>query len=125
MGAESKIGEVMKRIEKPDKETQRGGGPYYPNWFDPWFDEHIEPLNKLIDKDIAVTGFMEHRGNWVWSEEPSEADTHKAYLIGIEPIEADSAEKVLRDLIDGEVACNVDSNLVDRAKAILKAGQDE
>jgi len=93
----------MKRIEKPDftdfivcnaRMTDMVGS------LGSWFDEHIEPLNKLIDKDIAVTGFMEHRGNWVWSEEPSEADTHKAYLIGIEPIEKDSAEKVLRDLLD-------------------------
>ena len=72
-----------------------------------WFDKHVAPLNQLIEegrkchwKDEPVTSYKCIH----WFKEP--AHTHSAFLLGITPIEKESAEDVLRDWIswmDGQV----------------------
>lgn len=50
---------------------------------------------------------------------PSEYQTHQALLINIEPIEQDSAEKVLREFIETWPDDCGDHGLIKRAKALL------
>lgn len=45
--------------------------------------------------------------------------THQALLINIEPIEQDSAEKILRDWVDECKKYQVSSELIERAKKLL------
>lgn len=69
--------------------------------FDRWFDEQIEPINKLFEDAVEVRKF-EHslwsthaQSNWFSDENKC---SHKALLIDIQPIKKETAEDVLRDM---------------------------
>lgn len=62
-----------------------------------WFDENVEPVNKMFDEAVEVyCQKVEPLGDFIKAEsckKASEFHSHKAYLIGIEPIKKESAEE--------------------------------
>jgi len=62
---------------------------------DQWFDAYVEPINKALREGVVVYFGYDNNGDIDWST----PDTHTATLINIQPIEQDSAEKVLTDFI--------------------------
>jgi len=66
-----------------------------------WFDEHVEPINKMLSEGEMIYGYMNHGVFWKRPEEPSQRETtHTALLINIQPIKKETAEDVLRDYFD-------------------------
>lgn len=59
---------------------------------DGWFDENCKPINELLEGAVEVVGSSDHGHvpfDWSMSDKHhyfSTQDSHKAYLIGIEPI---------------------------------------
>lgn len=108
---------VIKKIERP--------GPFEvcnQESFTQWFDTHIEPINQMIEDAVEVVGSKEW-GDWTsqsLGNVSNEYRTHKALLINIEPIKKETAEDVLRDLI--EYAKNNVSvrELTERARKVLE-----
>lgn len=90
--------------------------------FDNWFEEHVEPVNKILENSAEVYGSICGKADrWSMFEKPHKKSphTHKALLINIEPIKKDAAEDVLRDLLASEeIFMSVD--LYERAKAVLE-----
>jgi len=85
---------------------------------DQWFDAYVEPINKALREGVVVYFGYDNNGDIDWST----PDTHTATLINIQPIEQDSAEKVLRDILkDEETNHRVDlnSDIRERAKKLL------
>lgn len=65
-----------------------------------WFDETIEPLNKLLDGAVEVSG--QTHGEWGYFSEQVEDNTiatHKALLINIEPIKKETREEKLEAIL--------------------------
>lgn len=85
----------------------------------------------LLERAIEVTGGDYSGNGWAMFEKkphltPARGHTHRALLIGVEPIEKDSAEKVLKDLINWldipEMLSKNTRQLIDRAKRVLGEG---
>lgn len=62
--------------------------------FDSWWKEHIEPLGP----GIKTRGYIV-KGCHIFDQSGTLYDSHRAILIGIEPIKKQSAEDLLKDLI--------------------------
>jgi hypothetical protein len=126
------------RIERPDwNDFIMGTVPFDSrqlDGLDKWFDQNVEPVNRMLESGVEVYGDKDNtQGTWVMSEEDGdvnacESDTHKALLINITPIVKDTAESLLRDLINTWDAAEFDEaidtlcinrKLYDRAKALL------
>ncbi len=103
--------------------------------FDRWFNEHVEPINRMLSEGIEVWSddWGDFKGEHMWSDKEDSCvalnmNTHKALLINIQPLKKETAEDVLRDLVsyceeDGipETAkCDPTFKLYNRAKAILE-----
>lgn len=86
----------MKQIERPDWLKMWAQPPQFQNTYNEWFDEHVEPVNKLLSEAVEVFGYDTESSIW---QKPDYHDlhqvTHKAYLIGIEPIKEETAEELL------------------------------
>ena len=101
--------------------------------FDHWFDKVIKPHNKLIESAVSVYARVpsgEQPCVWVESHKRDDIpDTHRAYLINIQPIKKETAEDVLRELTAFHAHCiymNTDNEiihkaLIKRAKAVLES----
>jgi len=91
--------------------------------FDQWFDQHVSPINRLLEAGIEVyTNSYEGRANeWLgkaWVDDP----THKALLINIEPIKQETADDVLRDWLEYSSSRTIrheEKDIRERAKAAL------
>ena len=98
---------MLKRIEMPPLVF---GSLNAGNEFITWFDENIEPLNKLIEGAKEVTSLVGYNcglgfdsDEILWTELPYDPNRdddphheyHKAYLVGIEPIKQESCADVL------------------------------
>lgn len=59
--------------------------------FNKWYAENIESL----DEGVQVTGIP----GYDWSANPNSQDTHKALLIGIQPIKEPNAEQLLEEIV--------------------------
>lgn len=85
---------MIKNIERPEwidlpYVSPKGDDGHEFDWLDAWFNEHIEPINKALDEAVKVTGIKTSEG-WGFTEtEHRKGHTHKALLIGIEPIVSD------------------------------------
>ena len=104
-----------------------------------WFYEHVEPMNKLIEDARVVYGRQKSSSPNLnegekWTFKKFQSDTHRAYLIDVQPIKQESAEDVLRDIIskwdDSEAGDHTDMVCIgrdsyDRAKAALDRSSDE
>jgi len=102
----------MKKIKRPDwkyifRYYKHELTEYAISELNIWFDQNIEPLNEIIENAIHVKG--EYRKDRAFSDENGWAfdqsfattrTTHKALLINIRPIKKETAEDVLRDIID-------------------------
>lgn len=113
----------MKPIKKPDWNIILGGlWPYGYKTLDQWFQENVEPVNKLIKGAVRVAS----ANGKDWNDEPAMNLTHQAWLIGVEEIETESAEDVLRDLVEnyplGDVfrSAREFENLKERVKRALE-----
>lgn len=58
-----------------------------------------DDLLAVIEAAPVVYGAKLPNGCWQWDEQPSEADTHVAVILGPQPIVRDSPEAVVRDLL--------------------------
>jgi hypothetical protein len=88
--------------------------------FGEWFNTHIEPINKALDKAVEVYGWGRDDGA-NWSKDSLRSESHKALLINIEPIKQESFAAVLE-----EIACyGVTVDRTERAKAALSREECE
>lgn len=63
-----------------------------------WFDEHVEPLNKMLAEGVELYG-SETRPLDGWNQKSYESSTHKALLINSEPIKEKSREEKMTKLL--------------------------
>ena len=90
--------------------------------FNFWFQREVEPHNKLIREALRVTGSV--RGTLVtqaFGQVLATHDTHRAYLIGMEPI-AKSPRQMISEIVD---LCEGDNELAQFAIDAFKAIPDE
>jgi len=114
---------MIKKIEKPNWE-ELFKTPLISKIIDAldnWFFEFVVPNNREVENAVEVRGTR--TGNYAqWSEENPLVDrgfTHKALLINIEIIKKETAEDVLRDILEnGLLTPNGRTEM--RAKAILE-----
>lgn len=94
---------MIKPIERPDRNfSDRQYDAECARQFDAWFQEYVKPLNKAIREGVEV--FADNNTNrWYPETDSSCSDTHKALLINIQPIRKETAEDVLRDILETTV----------------------
>ena len=105
------------RIERPD--WGRMGSPFLTkSTMNRWFEEKVEPINKMLSEGTKVEGYFTDSGYWIYD---ISKPTHKALLINIEPIKKDTAEDVLRDFVEAWEGRSgfTGKELSQRAKAVL------
>lgn len=102
--------------------------------FTKWFDENIEPINRALDEAVKVYAHKafetDEEGNvYYWGKDPSVGDKYKALLINIEPIKKETAEDVLRDIVEDNYLNKrhdeIYKDLKKRAKAVLERESGE
>lgn len=95
----------MKKIERPNMDII-GWTNTATRWdkFQEWFDEHVEPINKMLAEGVAMQARLGNHGDdpmgsenkiWYCSTNSTYMDTHKALLINIQPIKKETT----RDLV--------------------------
>lgn len=85
-----------------------------------WFNDKVEPINKMLSEGVEVfvpKDFKDPDGGF-WGKNKQSFDTHKALLINIQPIKKETAEDVLRDILENEVLTPGGAT-ERRAKAVL------
>ena len=114
------------KIERPDWAPNNGLDSKLINDFNDWFDQHVDPVNKLMREGSWAYGNYGHRDWYVG--EPKKEHTHKSFMLLPQLIAKETAEDVLRDYIKlygptcGDRSKNIDPecfDLYDRAKAVL------
>ena len=119
---------MLKKIERPfGKELdvyKYGTSAEVWKAFNQWFQDNIEPLNKLIEDAVEVYNDENHQNEWTEDESLlCKPAAHKAYLIGITPL-----KPALFTVVDGEVTIHKPGTYemsyimeeFDRAKAALE-----
>jgi len=118
------------KIERPDwvelfTKARAGGGNSMHPYMD-WFDEHVEPINSIL-ADATEVYLRNNSIPAEWHNVKSEGNqSHKAFLIGTEPIVKETAEDVLRDIVNdcSEHAAGFTATIriedIERAKAVLE-----
>ena len=86
-----------------------------------WFDEFVEPINKMLSEAVQVYGYIEdgkpkYYSSYTWGDSIKES---KALLINIQPIKKETAEDVLREISKMEEGQYVYPSLLKRVKAVL------
>ena len=106
---------------------------------DQWFDEHVEPINKMLDEASVVYSYRNDSKEGCWFtdfEQKKDRYKSKALLINIEPIKQRTREESLTDCIEelismienwSEISEQRTEDVVRDAKALIKAleGSDE
>lgn len=89
------------RIEEPDwKSFWNAGLVRFTAEARQWFFHNVEPLNKMFEEGVEVTGeYCDLSERNYWNTIKKMDDTHKAILLNIQPIKAETAEDVLRSLL--------------------------
>lgn len=114
----------MKIIERPDWKENLSLTPKELNFLMSWFDKNLQGKVVVDLKDaVEVKGFLDDDGEWHLGTEKEESvlDTHTGLVVNIKPIKKETAEDVLRDLLN-KAESNEEYFLVDyldRAKAVL------
>lgn len=118
----------MEKIEKPDWfeiiRSKFNNVSSLRDELDKWFQEKVEPINKLLEGAVEVYGWGEPDCCYGWSYKNITAKntsmSHKAYLIGIEPIKKETAKDILKELIklDGIMRADV-GDIINKAKKLL------
>lgn len=85
--------------------------------FRDWFQENVEPTNKLLREGVEVTGQIPNgelkEAEWGSTVYGNDCDTHKALLINIKPIKQKTREEKAIELLEEIV------NGADKAKQTL------
>lgn len=87
---------MIKEIPKPG--WFNSGGTITVSSVEHWFDQHIEPLNQMLRDGLEVS-FRQDESGGRYFEDLNRNDTHKAYLIGIEPLKKETREERLEAAI--------------------------
>ena len=110
------------KIEKPDWYSLFGNpSSDFKGCLDTWFNKNVEPINRMLEKAVEVSGNVDQFSMSMWRATKgrgTEDNTHKALLINIQPIKKETAEDVLRDIIENEFR-SMSTALLNRAKAVL------
>lgn len=91
---------------------------------DYWWDTKVQPkinahnaeLERMLEGSVEL--FNRPGLDGIWNKAKSKSATHRAWLIGIEPIEKDTPEQLLRRLLD-DPDNNVKPIYHDKAKKVL------
>ena len=106
---------VLMRLDRTDPDSY-----FKKSEFDEWFDKHVEPINKMLEEGVEVYN-DETLSDTIWAydmrPEFVKDQTRKALLINIQPIVKETAEDVLRDILNADWD-DLGSDLHDRAKAV-------
>ena len=94
--------------------------------FHDWFDTHIKPINKMLSEGVELTGVISSQYTakplFIWND--SSVATHTALLINITPIKRESAEDVIREMLDASRESGVGAfyfgDYIKRLDAILE-----
>lgn len=100
----------MKKIERPDWEslnfdivqTSADGSSFIltpKDRLDKWFDEYVDPVNKMIDEAVEVYQKRPCTDGLWYPAMHKESYTHRALLINIQPIKQETCADVLRDFL--------------------------
>ena len=95
-----------------------------------WFYEHVEPMNKLIEDARVVYGRQKSSSPNLnegekWTFKKFQSDTHRAYLIGFQPIKQESAEDILEAFVlDADRVHYTDGSFMSKYVARAKAALD-
>lgn len=90
-------------------------------WLNEWFQEYIEPINKMLGEAVEVYADEAFtNGGSIYLKDYA-GQGYKALLINIEPIKKETAEDVLRYFVEGVQAGGKwdSAELYERAKAVL------
>jgi len=105
------------KIKRPDWDEFNVDKSYSLNQLNDWFDEYIEPVNKMLGGGIEV--YVGDSG--IWTHDHDGVKTTKALLIDIKLIKRETAEDVLRELIyKGTPRTQHQKEIWERAKAVLE-----
>lgn len=117
------------RIEKINYEDPRNEGRHFTTIFEMWFQENVEPVNKMLSEgpQVYCAAGKELRLTDVWFQgKPGKYATHKALLVGIQEIKPKTREEkaleLLEDIINehDRFPHNLSGDAVQKAKAILE-----
>lgn len=91
-----------------------------------WFDSEIGPINKAIRDGVEVQGIEDKDWGWSFSRITRVPKaTHRALLIGIEPIKAETCAELLAELLNTPQDECTPNNWEARAKAALERERGE
>ena len=94
----------MRKIPRPDLVSWTGAMPkLISDKFNDWYDEHCEPINAALDAGVEVRmskTAMDYPIDIYADDKFNKGSTHKALLIGIEPIVEESLKDVAMAMID-------------------------
>lgn len=92
-----------------------------------WFTQNVEPVNRLLEEAEPVYSCNKHTGMAcaLWGREDREDyhNTHKAYVIAVQPIKHETAEELLREFINKRPDGLVLAAFIERAKKVLERGE--
>lgn len=117
------------KIEKPDWYKLTHSKVYPFEVLDQWFQENVEPVNKMLEDAVEMVGDAEDFscGSWIRRNGQVSTDrTHKALLINIQEIKPKTREERAIELL-GEIIAEHDrfphslrGNTIQKAKQILE-----
>ena len=128
---------MIKKIERPDWEevinvdtALQYIAPRLKRNLERWFNKHIEPINRALDGAVEVyANHGETSLGYTWTTKKwAGGDTHKAFLINIEPLKQETCADVLKEWVDACGIAKLNKPEVDifmRAKAALERESDE
>ena len=117
---------MIKKVERPDwihMAHNCGYGVALPErgskYFDRWFDEHIEPINKALDAAVMVYGQNDEVGGKSWRLVGLGTEQYKGLLINVEPINQETCADVLKQMTE-IYSSYFDDAILERAKEALE-----
>jgi len=69
-----------------------------------WFDENVEPINKMLEEGVEVFGFQDDDDGGCWKTWTCRmnSDTHSMFIINRKELKKETAEEVLNALWNHE-----------------------
>ncbi len=120
-------------IERPqwdfmqDKITKKLTVPFLSEGnFNYFWKNEVEPINKLLREGVEVYSPEKNAKSPFWSTDDSKWSTGNSYkglLINIQPIKQESAEGLLREIIEGDFYITEEQSFIERAKAVLERSE--
>lgn len=90
--------------------------------FEKWWDKEIVPL---FENAVTAVGMFDHENKLFDFSDSFQDATHTASLVNIKPIKHETAEDLLRQIVNwvsGGIGCKItaDSDVITKAKALLE-----